>query len=173
MNLKALTRNRPVRLLKSTFDEWMEDKALRLSAALAYYSIFSIAPLLVIAISVAGLVLGAEAVRGHLDEQLKGYVGAKAAESVQSMVQSSSKRSSGWIGDDLRFRDADARRFGRLRAVEGCAEYYLGGEGEKRDGHLGLFAGAIVELRHGAGHRLSPAHFPLAHHGPGGSQRAL
>ena len=103
MNLKSLTGNRAVRLLKSSFDEWMEDKALRLSAALAYYSIFSIAPLLVIAISVADLVLGAEAVRGHLDEQLKGYVGAKAAESVQSMVQSTSKRSSGWIGTVVGF----------------------------------------------------------------------
>src|SRR4051812_48959315 len=43
-------------MLKQTFSDWSEDKALRLSAAVAYYSIFSIAPLLVIAIGVAGLV---------------------------------------------------------------------------------------------------------------------
>jgi len=98
MNLQAVTGNRVFKLLKATFNAWMEDNALRLSAALAYYSIFSIAPLLVIAISVAGLVLGEEAVRGQLDDQLKSYVGAQAAESVQSMVQSASKPSEGWTG---------------------------------------------------------------------------
>ena len=103
MNFQAITGNRVFKLLKATATDWMEDNALRLSAALAYYSIFSIAPLLVIAISVAGLVLGEEAVRGQLYEQLKGYVGAQAAESVQSMVQSASKKSDGWMGAVLGF----------------------------------------------------------------------
>ena len=98
MNFTAITGNRAVRLLKATFTDWMEDKALRLSAALAYYSIFSIAPLLVIAISVAGLVLGEEAVRGQLDGQLNSYIGPQASSVVQSMVQSASKRSDGWMG---------------------------------------------------------------------------
>ena len=103
MNFQAVTGNRVFKLLKATFDAWMEDGALRLSAALAYYSIFSIAPLLVIAISVAGLVLGADAVRGHLDDQLKSCIGAQAAESVQSMVQSASKPSDGWMGAVIGF----------------------------------------------------------------------
>ena len=103
MNLQAITGNRVFKLLKETFDSWMEDNALRLSAALAYYSIFSIAPLLVIAISVAGLVLGEEAVRGQLGEQLQGTIGKQAAEAVQTMVQSASKRSDGWLGASLGF----------------------------------------------------------------------
>lgn len=103
MNLQTLTGNRVFKLLKATFEDWMEDKALRLSAALAYYSIFSIAPLLVIAISVAGLVLGEEAVRGQLSQQLQSYIGAQAAEAVQSMVQSASKPSEGWFGATLGF----------------------------------------------------------------------
>jgi membrane protein len=94
---------RALKLLKITFGAWMEHNALRLSAALVYYSIFSIAPLLIIAISVAGLVLGPEAVRGHLDEQLKGYIGVKAAESVQSMVQSASKPAHSWIAATVGF----------------------------------------------------------------------
>jgi membrane protein len=98
MKLQALTGNRVFRLLKATLNDWMEDNALRLSAALAYYSIFSIAPLVVIAISVAGLVLGEEAVRGQLAGQLNAYVGPQAAEGVQSMVQSASKPSDGWTG---------------------------------------------------------------------------
>jgi membrane protein len=90
-------------MLKATFNDWMEDKALRLSAAVAYYSVFSIAPLLVIAIAVAGLVLGQEAVRGELFGQLQGYVGPKAAEGVQSMVQSASKPTHGWVATILGF----------------------------------------------------------------------
>ena len=98
MDFSALTGNRVYKLLKATFDDWMEDKALRLSAALAYYSIFSIAPLLVIAISIAGLVLGDAAVRGQLDVQLREYVGPQAAASVQAMVQSAAKPAQGWTG---------------------------------------------------------------------------
>ena len=98
MELRALTGNRVFKLLKATFDGWMEDNALRLSAALAYYSIFSIAPLLVIAISVAGLVFGDEAVRGQLEGQLTAYVGPQAAAGVQSMVQSAAKPAEGWTG---------------------------------------------------------------------------
>jgi membrane protein len=98
MNVRAVASTRPVRLLKAAFTDWMEDKALRLSAALAYYSIFSIAPLLLIAISIAGLVFGAEAVRGQLQEQLTTYIGAEAASSVQSMVQSASGKGRGGVG---------------------------------------------------------------------------
>ncbi|MES2925124.1 MAG: YihY/virulence factor BrkB family protein, partial [Verrucomicrobiota bacterium] len=89
--------NRWLKLLKSSFNNWMEDKALRLSAALAYYSIFSIAPLLVITIGIAGLVLGEEAVTGQLYGELKSYVGAQSAEAIQSMVESASKPSQGVI----------------------------------------------------------------------------
>jgi|GEM_PF-2900819 len=84
-------------LLKEMADDWMEDNVLRLSAALAYYSIFSIAPLLVIAVGIAGWVLGPDAVHGHLDDQLRGMMGPEAAKAVQSMVQSASKPSdSAW-----------------------------------------------------------------------------
>ncbi len=81
----------------------MQDRALNLSAALAYYSIFSIAPLLIIAISIAGLAFGAEAVQGKLDEQLKTYVGPEAAAGVQSLVKGASKTSHGWIGATVGF----------------------------------------------------------------------
>jgi membrane protein len=98
MDLHTLPGQRAFRLLKATFDAWSEDNALRLSAALAYYSIFSIAPLLVIAISIAGLVLGEEAVRGQLGPQLQGYIGAQAAEGVQALIKSASKPADSWMG---------------------------------------------------------------------------
>jgi membrane protein len=66
-------------LVKQTFNEWNEDKASRLAAALAYYTVFSLAPLLVIAIGLAGMVFGDDAVRGHVQAQLQGVIGARGA----------------------------------------------------------------------------------------------
>ena len=63
-----------VGLLKDTANGFLEDKALRLSAALAYYSIFSIAPLVIIVISVAGFFMGEEAVRQQILQQLREFV---------------------------------------------------------------------------------------------------
>lgn len=91
MNVGFLT------IVQETIGGWIEAKAFRLAAALAYYSIFSMAPLLVIAGSLAGLIFGEEAVRGHLDEQIAGFVGQVGAETVQSMVRSlSHKTESFW-----------------------------------------------------------------------------
>jgi len=103
MDLKALIPPQPWTLLKEAANEWMEDNALRLSAALAYYSIFSIAPLLVIAISIAGWVLGPEAVSGQLQQELAKTVGTEGAGAIQSMVQSASKPSSSIIAGVVGF----------------------------------------------------------------------
>lgn len=84
-------------LFRDAFRAWNEDKALRLAAALAYYSVFSIAPLLVITIAIAGLVLDDEAASGRLYDAMKGYIGGQAAAGVQAMVESASKPKSGII----------------------------------------------------------------------------
>ncbi len=78
-----------VGLLKETFKEWQEDKASRLAAALAYYTAFSIAPLLVIAIAIAALVFGEEAAKGQIAVQLGALVGKEAAVAIESLVESS------------------------------------------------------------------------------------
>ncbi len=73
-------------VLCQTGREFLDDQALRLSAALAYYSAFALAPLLLIAVSVAGAFFGEEIVRGQLDDQLRDSLGASAAFVVQDMV---------------------------------------------------------------------------------------
>src|SRR5438309_11250021 len=78
----------PGNLFRDTARHWSEHNVLQLAAALAYYSIFSIAPLLVIVIALIGWIFGPEAVRGQLEEQLRGSMGQPAAETVQSMVRS-------------------------------------------------------------------------------------
>jgi membrane protein len=83
------------RLLTATGRHWSQYKVLQLSAALAYYSIFSIAPLLIITVAIAGWIFGADAVRGQLDDQLRGFVGQSSAETLQSMIQSAYKPGQG------------------------------------------------------------------------------
>ncbi len=74
------------RVASETVKEFMEDKALRLAAALAYYSIFSIGPLLFVIVMVASVFLGDEAVRGQLHNTLNGFVGEGAAKTIESMM---------------------------------------------------------------------------------------
>src|SRR5262245_29761386 len=74
------------RILKRTIAEFNEDNVLRLSAALAYYAIFSIGPLLAIVVGLAGLAFGEESVRSQIDHQLRAMVGERSAQIVESMV---------------------------------------------------------------------------------------
>lgn len=84
-----------VRLVRDTVTEWNEDNVPLLAAALAYYTIFSLAPLLVIAIAIAGAVFGEDAARGEIVRQLAGLVGEDGAKFIQSMIQNANKPGSG------------------------------------------------------------------------------
>ncbi len=77
-------------LFAQSFNDWMEDRALRFSAALAYYSIFAMAPLVIIAISVAGLIFGQQAARGEVYQQIEWLLGSKGAAEIQTLIQASS-----------------------------------------------------------------------------------
>ena len=74
------------RLLKEAFKEWQRDKVSLLAAALAYYTVFSIAPLLVIAIAIAGAVFGEEAARGEIVSQIDYLVGQQGAEAIETAL---------------------------------------------------------------------------------------
>lgn len=88
MRLKALTASRFFVILRRSVESFSEDSAFRLSAALAYYSIFSVAPLLLVAVYIAGVFFGPDAAQGHLESQLQNYVGGPAATGVQELVKS-------------------------------------------------------------------------------------
>lgn len=74
-------------LLKESFNEFIADNAIKLSAALSYYTIFSLPPLLIIIISLAGVFFGPEAVRGEIFGQINGLVGNDAAMQIQEMIK--------------------------------------------------------------------------------------
>jgi membrane protein len=88
----ALNPKTLLSLTKDSAKSWSEDKASRLAAALSYYTIFSIAPLLVLAIAVAGLVFGKEAASHQLFGQIRGLVGDQGAQAIQTMVQNASQK---------------------------------------------------------------------------------
>jgi membrane protein len=78
-------------MLKDSVRAWLADYAPSMGAALSYYTIFSIAPLLIIVIAIAGLAFGAQAASGAIFEQMRGMVGDSGATAIQGLVQSASK----------------------------------------------------------------------------------
>jgi membrane protein len=85
-------------LLKTAYLEWSNDKAPRMGAALAYYTIFSLAPLLIIAVAIAGLAFGMQAAKGGIAGQIEGLVGRDGAKTIEDMIQSAHKPAHGVIG---------------------------------------------------------------------------
>ncbi|HEY0822097.1 MAG TPA: YihY/virulence factor BrkB family protein [Rhizobacter sp.] len=83
------------RLAKAAAVSWQNDYAPSMGAALAYYTTFSAAPLLLIVVSVAGLVFGAEAARGEIFAQLRSMLGEEGAVAIQGLLESVSKPKEG------------------------------------------------------------------------------
>ncbi|GAB3768111.1 YihY/virulence factor BrkB family protein [Spirosoma horti] len=74
-------------VIRDAFNGFLDDRCLKLSAALAYYTVFSLAPLLVLIISVVSIFLGQEAIQGQIFSQLNGLVGNEAAKQIQDMIK--------------------------------------------------------------------------------------
>jgi membrane protein len=80
---------------------WWDDDALRLGASLAYYTLFAIGPVLLVATAIAGMVFGAEAVRGEIVAQLDGLIGHDGALVVQELLEGASRRQAGIVATVL------------------------------------------------------------------------
>jgi membrane protein len=85
------------RLLKRTVSELLNDDALTLSAALAYYGVFSIPPLLIIVLAVAEVLFGESAAQGRIMKEIAGTVGEPVAVAIQGLLQSAHRSGSGWL----------------------------------------------------------------------------
>lgn len=88
-------------MTKATVGQFMENNSFRLAGALAYNTIFSLPPLLLIIIASAGQIWGQEAVSGQLDNQLASMVGAKAATEIQTMIKNTTLTGSGGIASTV------------------------------------------------------------------------
>jgi membrane protein len=83
------------KILQDTFSAWGNDKVPRHGAALAYYTVLSLVPLLVVIIAMIGLVFGKEAARGHIIDQIASLVGPQSAEAIKEMIQRAGQPATG------------------------------------------------------------------------------
>ena len=88
-------------LIKETISEAGEDKVPRLAASLAYYTLLSLSPLVIVAIAVSGLVFGEDAARGQIAGELQQMFGKEASDAIQAMVAHARTPSSGVVGTVL------------------------------------------------------------------------
>lgn len=85
-------------LLKETATQWSDDEAARQAASLALYTLLSVAPLLIVSIKVAGMVLGDEAARGQISSEIGSVVGAQAGAAIEAMVANAQTPGEGVLG---------------------------------------------------------------------------
>ena len=78
-------------LLRQAGAAWLADNAPRLGAALAFYTLFSLAPVLIVAVSVAGFIFGEKAAQGEIVRQFQGLMGAQGATAIETIIQSSNR----------------------------------------------------------------------------------
>jgi membrane protein len=106
-------------LVKDTFVQWSDDNPFQLAAALAYYTLFSMAPLLLIAIAVAGSVFGREASQNQIIGAIEDLVGVQSARAILAIIESAGQRpDSGFFASAIGmiFLLLGARRRGRTAA---------------------------------------------------------
>ncbi len=91
------------RMCKKAVTAWVDDFAPSMGAAISYYTVFSLAPLLVIVIAVAGAVFGRDAVQGQIVAQLSGLIGTDGATAVQGLIKSASDPAKGLVASIISF----------------------------------------------------------------------
>ena len=84
-------------VLITAYNNWSRHRSARLGAALAYYSVFSLGPLLLIVISIAGIMFGQDAVRGSLTAQFRDLLGPDGAQAVEAMLKGAASTRTGGI----------------------------------------------------------------------------
>jgi membrane protein len=85
----------PLELVIKAVMRWSDDRGPQLGAAIAFYTMFAVAPLLVVAIAIAGAVFGEQAARGQIVGQIEGVVGSGAAHGIEAMIQSAWRQPNG------------------------------------------------------------------------------
>lgn len=89
--------NEPYRLAKASLIEWWNDNTFRLSASLAFYTVFSLAPVLLIASGIAGMVFGRDTATSHIVDQLDMLVGTQGAQVARQVIESATNLEGNWL----------------------------------------------------------------------------
>jgi membrane protein len=112
----------------SALRAWWDDDAPRLGASLAYYTLFAFAPILLVATAIAGMVFGAEAVRGELVGQLDHLIERKGARAVQSLLEGAQPTTDWDTRHGLRQHHLRRRCHASIPRTSKCAEHDLAGQ---------------------------------------------
>ena len=133
-------------LLKQTLDEWLDDRGFTRSASLSYYTVFSIAPLLLIAVAVAGFVFGNDAVTGQLHEELQGMVGDEGATAIQEMMKGANKPGRGIVASIVGFVLLGAGATGAFVELQDTLNDMWGVDKKETSGVLGFLRARVLSL---------------------------
>jgi hypothetical protein len=151
-----------------TVYSWLDDRAPTIGAAIAFYTMFSLAPMLVIVIAVAGFVFGQEAAEGALFGELAKLVGPDSAGAVQAMLRSASSTRSGINRHRCRYWHANRYCYCRIQRVTDCSEPDLESPSDRQPRRRTFLQNAFSQpLRH-TRHRLLITGFTGCEHCAGG-----
>jgi len=133
-------------LLKSTAVKWVNDKAPRLGAALAYYTVFALVPLLVIIIAMIGLFFGQEAAQGYIIDQLSSLVGEQSGHALQEMIERAARPQTGLLASLLAFVTLLFGASGVFAQLQDSLNMVWGVEGKQSGGIWGLVRDRFLSL---------------------------
>ena len=161
-------------LVKGAASAWIDDYAPSMGAALSYYTVFSLAPLLLIVIAIAGLVFGEEAARGEIFGQLARPDGRRRRQGDRGPAGERQQAGRRHRRDDGRRRPAAGRCDHRLRRAAGRARPHLAGAGaraQRRPVEAAARPAAVV--RHDPRHRLPADGLARAQRGHRGTRQVV
>lgn len=118
MKLLRIPRMAPFRIVRAAVRAWFRDRAPSMGAAIAYYTIFSLAPLLWLITSIVGLAFGQAAARGAIEHQLQYAIGEDAARALESMVESTGASGSSPLGTAISLATLIVAATGVLRELQ-------------------------------------------------------
>jgi membrane protein len=133
-------------LLKGTWEEWNTDRAPRLGAALAFYTVLSLSPLLILSIAIAGAVFGQEAAQGELLAQARSLIGEQGAEAIQTLIENANKPGAGMIATILSIVTLLFGASGVFGELQGAMNTIWGVEPRPDRGIKGVIMGRLLSF---------------------------
>ena len=118
MKLPRLPRIAPIQIVRAAARAWVRDRAPSMGAAIAYYTIFSLAPMLWLITAIVGLAFGESAARGAIEHQLQYAIGEDAARALESMIQSTSASGASPVGTAISLGTLIVAATGVLRELQ-------------------------------------------------------
>jgi membrane protein len=120
-------------IIKESVQAFIDDEALTRGAAIAFYTITSIGPVLFIVVAIAGLAFGEDAARGAISGQLSGLMGQQSADSLQTAIRSAASNSAGFLAAATGIVTLRDHRIGRIQRNAAISQRHLADDAARHD----------------------------------------